>query len=76
MKSAFLLEKAITDPKPEVFLEEIRARSGASKRKGERDEGVAGWHAAPVRSCAENGLETLASLRASTSSIRCWSLTI
>ncbi len=41
MKSAFLLEKAITDPKPEVFLEEIRARYGASKRKGERDKGVA-----------------------------------
>jgi hypothetical protein len=41
MKSAFLLETAITDPKPEVFLDEIRARYGAATRKGERDKGVA-----------------------------------
>ena len=41
MKAVFLLESAITDPKPEVFLKEIRARYSGGARKGERDKGVA-----------------------------------
>jgi len=41
MKAAFLREEAITDPNPDVLLDEVRAKYGASSRPGERDKGVA-----------------------------------
>jgi hypothetical protein len=41
MKAVFLLESAVTDPDPQAFLGEIRAKYGASNRRGERDKGVA-----------------------------------